>query len=81
MEWFDIQGFMEGSPQSLDKYSLVYYFNNQQIDDFYKARYSFFINLRNLQNDLEFGNKSDRIEIYRGNHCNIYIPNVDHGVI
>jgi uncharacterized protein (TIGR02145 family) len=79
VEWFDIQGFMEGSPQSLDKYSLVYYFNNQQIDDFYKARYSFFINLRNLRNDLEFGNKSDRIEIYRGNHCNTYIPNATGG--
>ena len=38
VERLDLFGVMEGSPQSLDKYSLVYYFDEQQVNDVYKTR-------------------------------------------
>ena len=38
VERLDLFGVMEGSPQSLDKYSLVYYIDEQQVNDVYKTR-------------------------------------------
>ncbi len=71
VERLDLLGIMEGSPQSLDKYSLVYYIDEQQVNEISKTRRLSF-------NNKEKTSNIGRLELYnKGGFCNVYIANGD----
>lgn len=71
VERLDLFGVMEGSPQSLDKYSLVYYIDEQQVNEISKTRRLSF-------NNKEKTSNIGRLELYnKGGFCNVYIANGD----
>ncbi|HPW94214.1 MAG TPA: hypothetical protein PLT31_03400, partial [Fibrobacteraceae bacterium] len=69
MERLNFVGIMEGSPQSLDKYSLVYYIDEQQVNDVYKTRR---LSFNSINEESNIG----RLELYgAGGYCNVYMKN------